>query len=218
MMRKRHFLASAMLLLGCVTTLVATTTHVPGDYPQIQAAITVANVGDVVLIDPGTYQEKLDFLGKPILVTGTDPSDPAVVSATVVDASLDDGSVVSFVSGEDAGAVLRGLTLTGGVGTWLMWPGSGAGGGIYCESDAAPVIANCTLRGNTAEEGGGYIYWQAPRSCRTACSWRTPDAASAEACVRSAQMSSCRVASSGVTPPMVKAEGYMDTGSCTIPG
>ena len=37
-------------------------------YPTIQSAINAATNGDTVLVQPGTYQETIDFLGKEITV------------------------------------------------------------------------------------------------------------------------------------------------------
>ena len=49
----------------------ASTIHVPGDQPTIQAGINAASNGDTVLVDPGTYYENIDFLGKAITVTSS---------------------------------------------------------------------------------------------------------------------------------------------------
>src|SRR5260221_14474004 len=57
--------------------LVSTTfIRVPQDQPGIHAAIASAQNGDTVLVSPGTYHERIDFLGKdipvssPLLTTG----------------------------------------------------------------------------------------------------------------------------------------------------
>jgi hypothetical protein len=129
--------------------------NVPADYPQIQEAIDAAAAHDTVLIQPGTYYEAIDFLGKEILVTGVAPADTLVARETVIDASRSDWrSVVSFAHGEERGAMLSALTLTGGVGT-LQAPleevFASDGGGIYCRR-SSPWIRNCIIRGNVAYE------------------------------------------------------------------
>lgn len=139
----------------------AVTIHVPGDVPQIQMAIEAANEGDTVLVQPGTYVETLDFLGKGITVIGTAPAVPWIVASTVVDAdSL--GEVVAFYQSEDSTSVLAGLTLTGGSGH-EVGPGSTSGGGIYIDH-ASPTIHHCIVRGNSvktsypsAGRGGGIL-------------------------------------------------------------
>ena len=52
------FLAILLGLLGLLDVAVAQTTHLvgPGGHPQITAAIAAASPGDVVLVQPGTYQ------------------------------------------------------------------------------------------------------------------------------------------------------------------
>ena len=133
--------------------------HVPGDYTEIQQAIEAAVDGDRVLVQPGTYEEALDFLGKGIAVTGTAPLDSAVVANTVVDAPSteeDQLSVVTFQSGEGPTSVLEGLTLTGGHGTNVAWGiyTSTAGGGVYCV-DSDPTLSHCVVVGNRTV-GAGY--------------------------------------------------------------
>ncbi len=114
--------------------------HVPADHATIQAAISAAADYDVVCVAAGTYNENLDFLGKPIHVLGVDG--PA---ATLVDAG-GNGAVVSFHAGEGMDAVLEGFTLTGG---WSM-----LGGGISVQS-SSPVLQGLIVRDNAAEDGGG---------------------------------------------------------------
>jgi hypothetical protein len=129
---------------------------VPGDFGTIQDGIDHAVDGDTVMIAPGTYHEyDINFDGKAITVTGTDPEDMNVVSSTIVDAgSL--GRVFIFDSGEDTTSVLAGLSLTGGhTPDW--------GGAIRCYQSSPRIIDNIVI-GNSSEHGGGGIFLEDSRS------------------------------------------------------
>jgi|GEM_PF-1471629 len=78
--------------------------NVPGDEPTIQDAIDAASDGDMVLVAPGTYYEKLNFKGKAITVKGTAAAD------TILDGHAG-GPIVTFYDGEGYGSVLQGFTL-----------------------------------------------------------------------------------------------------------
>ena len=71
-------------LLAVPSTGLAADINVPDDQPTIQAAIGVASNGDVVIVAQGEYFENINFLGKAITVRSTDPTDPAVVAATII--------------------------------------------------------------------------------------------------------------------------------------
>lgn len=138
------------IFLGWAGSLEARVIHVPSESPSIQSGIDAAEDGDSVVVDPGKYTEfEIDFLGKAITVMGTDPEDPAVVAATIVDAnSL--GRVFYFHSGESSTSILTGLTITGG--HTDFW-----GGGIRC-TDSSPTIDRNMITGNSADFGGGGIW------------------------------------------------------------
>ena len=138
-MRNSILLSLALLSVAAIQSR-AETRLVPGGYATIQQAIQDCNDGDVVVVEPGTYFETINFLGKNIVVTGTDPDDPDIVAATVIDGD-GDGSAVTFANGETSEAVLAGFTITGGYGTVnsifgeeIVW-----GAGIFV-ADASPTV------------------------------------------------------------------------------
>lgn len=125
---------------------------VPSGYSTIQAAIDAAQEGDRIVVLPGVYHENIDFLGKAITVQGTDPSDPDVVNATVIDGQDIDRSIVRFVNNETATSILSGLTIKGG-----HKYDAHAGGGIYVR-EASPTIRNNHIRDHSSFFAGGGIY------------------------------------------------------------
>lgn len=82
------------------------TIHVPGDQPTIQAGINAAANGDTVLVAPGIYVEKIDFMGKAITVTSS-----AGPATTTIDGGQS-GVVVNFNSNETRASVINGFTIT----------------------------------------------------------------------------------------------------------
>ncbi len=123
-------------------------------FDSIQEALDAAASGDSVVLEQGTYYESsISYGGKAITLTGTDPSDPDVVAATVVDGGAQ-ASVFVF-NGEAADSVLTGLTVTNGRARF--------GGGIYV-LDASPTISHSRIVGNvatypSADADGGGIYF-----------------------------------------------------------
>ncbi|MCZ6654055.1 MAG: hypothetical protein O7D91_13645 [Planctomycetota bacterium] len=118
---------------------------------RIQNAIDDSSDGDEVVVQPGTYIENINFLGKAITVRSLNPTDPASVEATVIDGSEPEpfgpGTVVTFESGEGNDSVLLGFTVTNASTGSL-------GGGIRCSGSDA-TIAHCVITNNSAEIGGG---------------------------------------------------------------
>jgi len=112
-MKKMIFVPFALVLVTAVVTQAATRT-VPGEYATIQAAIDYCNDGDIVIVETGTYNENIDFNGKNIVVSSTDPNDPDTVAATVIAIAEQapgrgtrparpEGSVVTFAGGGRGG-------------------------------------------------------------------------------------------------------------------
>jgi predicted outer membrane repeat protein len=119
---------------------------VPNQYGTIQGAIDASVDGDTIIAETGIYYENLDFGGKSLTLTSTDPNDPNIVATTIIDAN-GSGSPISFPDYPDANCILTGFTVTGG-------DGSSEGGGVYCLSGTI-IISKCIFVGNSAEKGGG---------------------------------------------------------------
>jgi len=117
--------------------------RVPGDYPGIQNAIDASRSGDTVLVSPGVYNENIIFKRRAITVSSTNPSDPAVISNTVIHA-VGQRSAVTFISGERSNSVITGFTITGGYGTSNSVGGATNyyGAGIYCFRSSPTIIGN----------------------------------------------------------------------------
>jgi parallel beta-helix repeat protein len=125
-----------------VTVRTPITIRVPSDQPTIQAAIDVANIGDTVLVAPGTYAENINFRGKAITVRSeSGPQD------TIID-GRNAGSVVSFISGEGRNSTINGFTLQNG--------NAIEGGGVKVQG-SSPTITNNVIRNNRGCSRGAGI-------------------------------------------------------------
>ena len=102
-------------------------------------------------MQPGTYVENINYNGKNITVASLflTTQDTSYISQTIIDGNQN-GSVVTFDSGEDSTAILSGFKVTNGY--------DNAGGGIRCCA-SSPCINNLIVINNSADWGGG-IYFQ----------------------------------------------------------
>ncbi len=150
---KSAILPSLIVVAVLCGSSPAAVRHVPGEYTTIQTAITACNDGDIVVVEPGTYFERIDFSGKDITVSSTDPNNPAVVAATVINAGRI-GSAVKFMNGETRDAVLSGFTITGGYGTLYMGEeGLFWGGGVFCAESSPTISKNVIVNNNGPARG-----------------------------------------------------------------
>ncbi|MBM4102519.1 MAG: right-handed parallel beta-helix repeat-containing protein [Planctomycetes bacterium] len=164
-------LLKCVLFFCAAAGLQAQVRTVPSaDYPTIQFAIENSINEDTVVVNPGTYFENINFLGKAITVRSSNPDDPNTVAATIINGSapadINNASVVTFNHGEGNNSVLEGFTITGGTGTWvaIAWRYYTAywnrcGGGVVCYNMSQPTITKNRIVNNLAGEGGGiYVY------------------------------------------------------------
>ena len=137
-----------ILLLCWAGPAHSATLNVPGQYPTIQAAINAAMDGDLVLVDPGTYLENIDFYGKAVTVKSAQGPEETTIDGGCPSNPLA-ASVVTFRSGEGRDSVIEGFTITNGQGT-LWWNNAEfIGGGICCWDMTSPTIRNNVIRDNT---------------------------------------------------------------------
>lgn len=153
---------SLILTLAITASSYAAIIHVPNDFPTIQEGIDAAKDGDIVLVADGTYIENINFNGKAIVVKSKHGA-----KDTTIDGNQN-GSVVTFSSGEGPDSVIEGFTLRNGNGTVYNQAGQTRGGGVFVDNSSSPIVRNNIITGNTALEGGG-IY------CGNNCSMTISD-------------------------------------------
>ena len=111
----------------------------------IQDAIDTSNNYDVIIANPVTYEENINFSGKNVTVTSTTPQDPNLVAQTIIQGS-GNVPVVEFQGSETSDCNLVGFTITGGA----------SEGGIYGDRCGAN-ISYCVVRDNISEFNGAGI-------------------------------------------------------------
>jgi predicted outer membrane repeat protein len=104
-MLRLRFLALPLLCLP----VRAADILVPADFPTIQQAINAAGNFDTIRVSPGTYPERLDFLGKALTLESTNPANPSIVAATILDGGLDLQNP-QFPQGEEHALVIRNVS------------------------------------------------------------------------------------------------------------
>ncbi len=155
---------SVFLLVSLSSGLTASEWHVappplgddsnPGTnelpFATIQRGIYAASSGDTVIVAQGTYLDNIQFNGKNIVLTSTDPLNATVVSNTIIDGNQA-GSVVTFSGTETEACILSGFAIQNGNAVL----GGGILGGLSYPDYSRATIQNNTITGNSAAVGGG---------------------------------------------------------------
>jgi hypothetical protein len=135
----------ARVAIACLSTatwagpIAATTWVVGGTGPLkfIQAAIDQASSGDLVLVQPGYYYERLQ-LRDGVSIAAENPG------TVIVDAEAGASAVIAV--GVGSSTTITGLTFRHGSAT--------SGGGLFGVA-ASPIFADCIFEANSAVLGGG---------------------------------------------------------------
>ncbi len=122
----------------------------------IQDAIDAAINGDSIMVETGTYDEKVSVQKQVHLMggwnTGFTLRDPDVYPSTI----NSNGSTVSFIMVIGEGCGIEGFTITGGTGTLLMLPYNGIYGGGIFSYDSSPLIKDNTINSCGYVTASGY--------------------------------------------------------------
>ncbi|MHC4674926.1 MAG: right-handed parallel beta-helix repeat-containing protein, partial [Planctomycetota bacterium] len=143
-------------------------------FDAIQEAVDAIAIGGTATVLGGTYSGfgnyDIDFGGKAFTLTSTDPEDPCVVAATIIDPNGTEENPhrgFFFHNAEDANSVLTGFTITRGYGHYADYFDEDlSGGGVFCNS-SSPTITNCVFSANAGLGAG--IYCQLSNPTVTDC-------------------------------------------------
>ena len=155
------------LFLFCQTTAshrCSNIIRVPQDHKTIQAAIDVAQIGDTILVDHGTYYENLRIRKNITLASRfLLDRDTSHIERTIIDGSRardKNRASTIFIGGDtDTNCVVEGLTIQGGGGDvrvdpntpWSSWR---YGGGVDVASHGATVSCNRIIHNSLSSNGG----------------------------------------------------------------
>ena len=150
---------SLLLVMVLLSQAFAKVINIPKDYPTIQEGLDASIEGDTVIVQPGIYEENIDFYGINVVLASKflEAQDSKFIHETVIFGSKDRGStgpVITFSGGEDSTSAVIGFTIKNGR--------SPIGGGIYCNR-ANPRLHNLIIKENRAEKGAGIkLYESSP--------------------------------------------------------
>ncbi len=124
--------------------------HVPGEYETIQAAISAANSGDIVLIADGIYtgtgNTNLVMNGKPLTLISEHGPGNCIIDCE----SLNYRRGISFAEGSGPDCIVRGITIRN---AYVVDSHEVMGGAVVCNNLSSPTFINCRFIGNLANLG-----------------------------------------------------------------
>ncbi len=122
--------------------------RVPDEMNSIQEAINIASDGDLILVSPGTYYERIDLLDKnfslaSLIYTGFESSS---IDETIINGE-GSGTVITINGGQDQSSLVMGFVIENGF-------AEESGGGILIQG-SSPTISRNIIRNNHAGDCGG---------------------------------------------------------------
>jgi hypothetical protein len=134
-------------------------------YAGIQDAADNARSGDEICLQPGTYRENIQIAGKGLTIRSTNPGDPAIAAATIIDGS-GNRDVLTCSGSAGSSLTLAGLTIRNGKngvycsGTYLTMTGciviGNQSAGVKLWNQSRLTASNCIIAGN---RGAGVEMW-----------------------------------------------------------
>jgi len=136
----------------------STVLNVPADYATIQSAILNSINGDTIIVQQGTYVERINFDGRAIIIASNFifSSDTSDIINTIIDGN-NLPNVVTFNNLEGNDSKLIGFTIQNG---HCPEPNTTLNGAGILINGASPEIKHCIIKNNnTFFYGGGVCLW-----------------------------------------------------------
>jgi hypothetical protein len=245
MKRLSGVLATLILASSATATTWLVRPDGTGDYPTIQAAVSVAQPGDEIVLTDGVFQgdgnRDVDFLGKAITIRSLSGH----AEACLIDCQGSEGErhrAFNFASAEDSTSVLDGIGVTGGyeatggaiycglhaypkfLGCLFFANHGNYGGAVYGEKQsiygAAPIVRDCVFRENSATDGGGlrcaYDFQRLSEITRCTFDGNSATEYGGGANLEAARVRGCTFIRNHVDDPMLCAGGGLYAYDCTV--
>jgi len=146
---------SLATLFACGAVLGAPI-RVPADYATIEEALQVAQKGDEIHVAPGEYTIVRPLvIAKSVRLYSESGAEKTTIRMSRNPEDPKSASVIMLLAPEGGGIpIIRGFTLTGGMGTEIGSSRS-TGGGVCCAEGGVGYLFDCIVTGNRAYDGGG---------------------------------------------------------------